>query len=290
MDQGFDSYYGVLHNLDRFETVFFEQQGGMPVLRGNEVDRRPAVPAEMTSLYTQEAVKFIEENATHQFFLYLAHAMPHIPFDASDAYKGKSSRGLYGDCVEELDASTGTILDRLRSLGLAEKTLVIFTSDNGPERNTPGTAAPLTGTKHTVYEGGLRVPYIVWWPGKVPAGQVNDEFISALDMLPSLAKVAGSELPADFELDGFDISDVMLGVDGAKSGRQTLYSLYGLNNKRQESMRVGSWKLHLTSPPLLFDLSSDPAEQQNMADKNPEVVQRLQSQLLNLRRRTQVSE
>jgi arylsulfatase A-like enzyme len=285
MDQGFDDYFGVLHNLDRFETVFFEQQGGMPLLRGDTVERRPAVPAEMTSLYTQEAIKFIEQNATHRFFIYLAHAMPHIPFDASDRFKGKSSRGLYGDCIEELDASMGDILDTLHSHELARKTLVIFTSDNGPERNTPGTAAPLSGTKHTVYEGGLRVPFIVWWPGKVPSEQVNSEFVTALDILPTLAKIAESHLPDDLDLDGFDVSEVLLGVKDAKSPRQSLYSLYGV-----ESLRERTWKLHLTSPPSLFDLSSDPSEQLNKADENPVVLQRLQSQLIEHRRRALVGD
>jgi len=275
MDQGFDSYYGVLHNLDHFETELFEKEGGMPVLRGDTVERRPAVPAEMTGLYTAEALKFIEANREQRFFLYLAHAMPHLPFDASPRFKGKSGRGLYGDVVEELDWSTGEILAKLRSLNLAEKTLVIFTSDNGPERRTPGTAAPLTGTKHTVNEGGLRVPCIAWWPGHVPASRVSDEFISALDILPTLARLAGAPLPRDPRLDGHDISPVLLGEPGTHSPRTTLYSLYGLKNSRQESMREGSWKLHLTTPPLLYQLGEDPAETTDVAAAHPEIIRRL---------------
>ena len=275
MDQGFDSYYGVLHNLDKFETVVFEKEGGMPVLRGDVVEKRPAVPAEMTELYTTEALKFIEAHREKPFFLYLAHAMPHIPFDASPRFKGKSARGLYGDAIEELDDSTGRILEALRAAGLDEKTLVIFTSDNGPERRTPGTAAPLTGTKHTVYEGGLRVPFLARWPGHVPAGRVCSEFISSLDMLPTLAHLAGAALPSDLVLDGFDITPVLLGQKEAHSPRMTLYSLYGLNKNRLESMRSGQWKLHLLNPPALYDLRTDLPESTNVSDQHPDVVAHL---------------
>ena len=199
--------------------------------------------------------------------------MPHLPFDASPKFKGKSQRGLYGDVVEELDDSTGQILDKLRALGLAESTLVIFTSDNGPERNTPGSAGPLRGTKHTVYEGGLRVPCIAWWPGHVPAGRVCDEFVSTLDLLPAFARLAGKEPPAN--LDGFDISPVLLGEKDARSPRTTLYSLYGYGKNRFESMREGSWKLHLGTPPRLYDLRSDLAETTDVAAQHPEIVERL---------------
>lgn len=275
LDQGFDTYYGVLHNLDHHETVMFEKAGGMPVLRGDAVEKRPAVPAEMTALYTTEALNFIEANQAKPFFLYLAHAMPHIPFDASAKFKGQSARGLYGDAVEELDDSTGQILEKLQSLGLGEKTLVIFTSDNGPERKTPGTAAPLRGTKHTVLEGGLRVPFIAWWPNHVSADRVCDEFIATLDILPTIARLAGAELPTSLKVDGFDISGVLLGGTDAHSPRTTLYSLYGLNKNRQESMREGRWKLHLAEPPQLYDLTSDASEATDVAAQHPEVVQKL---------------
>lgn len=272
LDQGFDSYFGVLHNLDKFETVAFESQGGMPVLRGDEVVERPAVPARMTALYAQEALRFIDEHRRQPFFLYLAHAMPHIPFDASPQFKGKSARGLYGDAVEELDWSTGQIVDRLRSLHLAEKTLVLFTSDNGPERNTPGSAGALRGTKHTVYEGGVRVPLIAWWPGTVPAGRVCGEFLTALDVLPTVARLAGAQPPSD--LGGFDFTAVLLGEKDARSARNSLYVLYGLNERRLESVRAGRWKLHLRTTEL-YDLQVDPGEKTNMAAQHPDVVERL---------------
>lgn len=284
MDQGFDSYYGVLHNLDHWETVVFEKEGGMPVLRGDEVEKRPAVPAEMTGLYTAEALKFIDANREHPFFLYLGHAMPHLPFDASPKFKGKSQRGLYGDVVEELDDSTGQILDKLRALGLAEKTLVLFTSDNGPERKTPGTAAPLRGTKHTVLEGGLRVPCVAWWPGRVPAGRVCGEFVSTLDVLPTFAALVGTE--CRHAVDGYDVSAVLLGQDGARSPRTTLYSLYAINQNRLESFRDGRWKLHLTTPPQLFDLGQNLAEAPDVAAQHADVVQRLSAVASRLREDT----
>ncbi len=286
MDQGFDSYFGVLHNLDHFETVHFEKEGGMPVLRGDVVEKRPAVPAEMTGLYTTEALKFIEANRGRPFFLYLGHAMPHIPFDASSKFKGKSARGLYGDSVEELDDSTGQILDKLRTLGIAEQTLVIFTSDNGPERNTPGTAAPLSGTKHTVFEGGLRVPCIAWWPGRVPAGRVSGEFLTTLEILPTLARLAGQELPPSHKLDGFNVTPVLLGEPGARSPRTTLYSAYGSGQNRRQSMREGHSKLHLGAVTQLFDLGSDLAEQRDLAGQDSESVARLRGLAADIRRET----
>ncbi|WP_395744193.1 sulfatase [Prosthecobacter sp.] len=284
MDQGFDSYYGVLHNLDKFETIVFEKEGGMPVLRGDAVEKRPAVPAEMTGLYTAEALKFIEQHHTQPFFLYLGHSMPHLPFDASPKFKGKSQRGLYGDVVEELDDSTGQIIEKLRTLNLAEKTLVIFTSDNGPERITPGTAAPLSGGKHTVFEGGLRVPCLMWWPGKVPANRVCSEFVSTLDLMPTFAHLIGTPPPA--QLDGFDQSSLLLGQAGATSPRTTLYSLYGLKDRRQESMRSGHWKLHLGPTPKLFDLQTDLSEASDVSTLHPDIVQQLTQSAQDIRNST----
>lgn len=278
MDQGFGSYFGVLHNLDRFETAHFESEGGMPVLRGDEVIHRPAVPAEMTGLYTRECLHWIERNRSSSFFLYVGHAMPHLPFDASASFKGKSRRGLYGDCIEELDWSVGEILAALRKLSLADKTLVIFTSDNGPERNTPGTAKPLSGTKHTVFEGGLRVPCLAWWPGTVPSDRVCDAFVSTLDVLPTLASLCGAQLP-ELRLDGFDMTPTLLGTSDAPAARQSLYSLYRSARPevpRKESIRGRRWKLHLDTPRKLYDLQNDLAETTDVAKQHPEIVQRLE--------------
>lgn len=285
-DQGFDSYYGVLHNLDIYETVYFDAVGGMPIHRNEDVVSRPAVPAEITGLYTAEALTFIEQHQDEPFFLYLGHAMPHIPFDASPRFKGKSDRGLYGDCIEELDDSTGQILAKLRELDLAANTLVIFTSDNGPERRTPGTAAPLQGTKHTVFEGGLRVPFLAWWPGQVPAGQVSSEFVSALDLLPTFAALTdATDLPT--ELDGVDRSAVLLGNTPMATTRPALYSRYGRGKNAKESMRQGPWKLHLYAAPQLYHLTTDLGEATNVADQHADVVTQLSAQAVALRQATQ---
>jgi arylsulfatase len=275
-DQGFDTYFGVLHNLDHYETVFFEAAGGMPVLRGDTVVERPADPSRMTSLYTEEALRFIDHHRQEPFFLLISHQMPHLPFDASPAFKGRSRRGLYGDVVEELDDSTGRILDRLRTYQLQKDTLVLFTSDNGPERNTPGSAGPLRGTKHTVFEGGLRVPCLAWWPGTIPANRRCDDFLTALDVLPTLAGICGAELPESLVLDGLDITRILCGDRGADPGNvRTLYSVYGLHANRLESLRSGSWKLHFTQPPQLYDLTADLGEKHDRASEQPEIVARL---------------
>jgi len=280
LDQGFDDYFGVLHNLDHYETVFFEAEGGMPVLRGDTVVQRPADPSRMTSLYTDEALRFIDQRRKRPFFLFISHQMPHLPFDASPAFKGRSRRGLYGDVVEELDDSTGRILDRLRTHDLQKNTLVLFTSDNGPERNTPGSAGPLRGTKHTVFEGGLRVPCLAWWPDTIPADRRCEEFLTALDVLPTLARICGAELPDSLVLDGLDATQLLCGEKGADScDERTLRAVYGLNTNRLESFRSGSWKLHLTQPPQLYDLANDIGEQENLATAMPDRVHKMQEQL-----------
>ena len=279
-DQGFDTYFGVLHNLDHYETRFLEAEGGMPVLRGDTVIERPAKPSRITSLYTEEALRFIDQHRNGPFFLFISHQMPHIPFDASPAFKGRSRRGLYGDAVEELDDSTGQILDRLRTHELQQNTLVLFTSDNGPERNTPGSAGPLRGTKHTVFEGGLRVPCLAWWPDTIPAGSLCEKFLTALDVLPTLAGICGAELPDSLALDGLDVTQLLRGEKGADSyDERTLRAVYGLNKNRLESFRSGSWKLHLTQPPQLYDLANDIGEQENLAAAMPDRVHKMQEQL-----------
>jgi arylsulfatase A len=287
LEQGFDSYYGVLHNLDKPETVFFEAAGGMPILRGDAVEKRPAVPAEMTGLYTAEALKFITTHRARPFFLYLSHAMPHLPYDASAQFKGKSARGLYGDVVEELDDSVGQVLDTIRTLGIADQTLVLFTSDNGPERNTGGSAAPLSGGKHTVYEGGLRVPCIAWWPGHVSAARTCDAFLSTLDLMPTFAHLIHAAPPAS--LDGFDQTAVLLDQPGAASPRSSLYSLYGYKDRRLESMREGRWKLHFMPKPALYDLQSDLTETQDISAQHTDCVEQLTRAAQSIRKETGIT-
>ena len=276
IEQGFDEYFGVLHNLDHHETSHFEAFGGMPIYRDRSVVARPADPAKMTSLYTDEAVKFIQQHASEKFFLYIGHAMPHLPLAASPAYLGRSKRSLYGDVVEELDASTGKIIEALQGSGIAEKTLVFFTSDNGPERKTDGSSAPLRGTKHTVYEGGVRVPFIALWPQHVLPNRVTDLFAANLDLFPTIANLIGAKTQASgITHDGYDFSSTLLTDAITPLPRQSLYVQYGYNKNRLEAIRVGSWKLHLKEPVELYNLATDLGEQTNVATMFPERVLQL---------------
>ncbi len=274
MQQGFDEYFGTPHNLDKLETMHFENEGGMPIYRNEKVIERPADPAKMTDLYTQEALRFIQANYEQPFFLYLSHAMPHLPLGASPRFLGKSKRNLYGDVIEELDDSMGQLLATIRNLGIADRTLVLFTSDNGPERKTDGSAGKLRGTKHTVYEGGIRVPFIAWWPTVVPSGRENLDFISGLDLLPTMAALIDAELP-ETELDGFNMLPVLLGQPDVRSPRSSLYAKYGYRDKRLESIRLAEWKLHLKEPIELYNLDADLSESQNIADAYPGKVAEL---------------
>ncbi|MEO7318803.1 MAG: sulfatase-like hydrolase/transferase [Chthoniobacteraceae bacterium] len=223
MDQGFDSYYGVLHNLDKFETVMFGKEGGMPFLRGDAVVARPAEPAQMTALYTAEALQFIERHRDQPFFLYLAHAMPHLPLDASPKFKANRRAACMQMWWKSWMTARGRLSTNSAVSGWRKSRSSFSPSDNGPERSTPGTAAPLRGTKHTVFEGGLRVPFLAWWPGKVPAGRVSSDFMTALDLLPTLARLAGTSLPNDRPSDGLDASAQFLGETGAHHLRERLY-------------------------------------------------------------------
>ncbi|MHC4403528.1 MAG: sulfatase family protein [Planctomycetota bacterium] len=301
--QGFDSYFGVPYSNDMTidpamkladdvrlrenmtaERIRSEKptRNWVPLLRGEEVVEYPADQATLTKRYTEEATGFIQRNKDRPFFLYLPHTMPHIPLFASDAFRGKSKRGLYGDVIEEIDASVGEIMTTIRQLDLSERTLVIFTSDNGPWLSmgtAGGSALPLRDGKFTVYEGGMRVPFIAWWPGTVPAGATCRELAASIDVLPTLARLAGAQVPDDRAIDGKDISPLLKGESGAKSPHAAYYF-------RGKAVRSGHWKLHPAGrvkrgneteeiPAQLYDLKSDVAESKNLAAEHPEVVDRL---------------
>ncbi len=285
-DQGFDEYYGVPHNLDRLETVVFEKEGGMPIYRNGEIVARPADPKRMTELYTREAIRFIESHASRPFFLYLGHAMPHLPLGASENFQGRSARGLYGDVIEELDDSMGRLLNRLDELRLSETTLVMFTSDNGPERKSGGSAGKLRGTKHTVYEGGLRVPLIAWQPKTVPS-RVSSDFIAGMDLLPTIASLLGVAPPTG--LDGYDMSAILLGKPNARSPRTGLYAKYGYAERTSESFRQLNWKLILGPTPELYNLDDDLAESNNLAESNQEKVAELTRLAIEIRQNTKAA-
>jgi arylsulfatase A-like enzyme len=227
----------------------------------------------MTELYTAEAVKFIEQNKSRRFFLYLAHTMPHLPLGISDRFRGKSNAGLYGDVIECLDWSVGTILETLRKNELRQKTLVIFTSDNGPEKNTDGSSGPLRGRKHTTYEGGLRVPLIAWGPGLIPTGKTCAELTCAMDLYPTFAQLAGAGRATNHVIDGCDILPLLRGQVGAVSPHKTFF-YYG-DGGQLEAVRSGRWKLFLKAQPELYDLAEDLGESKNLAAQNSNEVAQL---------------
>ena len=299
--QGFDSYFGLPYSIDMWP--FHPQQPhaypDLPLMRDEQVVQLNADPRLLTSRYTEEAVTFIEEHREKPFFLYLAYSLPHVPLFASRDFQDQTSRGLYGDVISEIDWSVGRIADTLRSSGIAERTLVIFSSDNGPWLSYGthgGSAGPLREGKGTTFEGGMREPCIMWWPDHIPAGTVCREVAATIDLLPTIAKLAGVQPPQDRVIDGRDIWPLMSGEKGAQSPHEA-YFFYG--GGELQAVRSGRWKLHFPHryrsydrsrtpsdgrpvayvfPEIglsLFDLHSDIGETTNVADQHPQVVSRL---------------
>lgn len=275
---GFDYYYGLPYSNDMGK----EEQGHPPVplMRNERIIEQPVDQETLTQRYTEQACGFIRRHAKESFFLYVPHTMPHIPLFASERFRGKSEGGLYGDVVEEIDWSTGEILNTLRKEGLAENTLVIFTSDNGPWLQVlpdAGSSGGLRDGKFTLYEGGVRMPCVAWWPGTIEAGQVIGKPASTLDLLPTFARLAGAEAPDDRVLDGADMAPLLLGT-GEREG-DILFAHQG-----RLAIRSGKWKLILPANPKegtpeLFDLEADTHEQENLAAEHPDVLRRLESRL-----------
>ncbi len=294
--QGFDYWYGLPFSHDMQMTVprdngyqtraYYDpkpEDWDVPLMKNTEVIERPVDHRTLTSRYTEEAVKFINDNRGRPFFLYLAHNLPHIPLARSAAFVGHSSAGIYGDVVEELDASTGRILDTLRAAGLEQRTLVVFTSDNGPWLPFgahAGSAGPLREGKGTTWEGGVRTPAIFWWPGTVRPGVVTD-IGSAMDLFTTAGALAGAELPRDRPIDGVDLSAPLKG-----SGRSPRQSIFYYWNDELRAVRKGPHKVHFVTsgayaigggrlvhdPPLLFDLNDDPGEKRDVAPAHPDIV------------------
>ena len=282
--QGFDSYFGIPYSNDMEPVV---------LLRDEEVVENPVDQATLTERYTEEAVRFIGENAAGPFFLYLAHTMPHIPLHVSQRFRGKSAGGLYGDVVECIDWSVGQVLEALAEQGIDDRTLVVFTSDNGPwlvQGENGGSATPLRAGKGTTYEGGMRVPCIMRWPGRIPAGAVCGELATTMDLLPTFAKLAGGEAPQDRIIDGKDIRALILGEPGAKSAYEALYYYQG---PTLNAVRSGPWKLKLETTlrdedkyrwpgrtdvkfrKALYNLHTDPGEQKSVYKDHRNVVEQL---------------
>jgi arylsulfatase A-like enzyme len=233
---------------------------------------RAADQIELTRRYTERAVEFIRERRDRPFFLYLAHSAVHFPLYPRDEFMGRSGRGLLGDWVQEVDWSVGQVLDALRALKLDEKTLVIFTSDNGGPVNQGATNTPLRGSKGSTLEGGMRVVTLAWWPGRIPAGTSTRAITAMMDFLPTFARMAGGQAPTDRKIDGVDIWPVLAG-DPAQPPRDGLLYFRGLT---LEAVRSGPWKLHLASGEL-YDVVTDLGEANNVAAQNADVVRRLRA-------------
>lgn len=273
MRHGFDEYFGIPYSNDMKPS---------PLMDGERVVEEPAKQDTLTIRYTERALRFIRANRGRPFFLYFPHTFPHVPLFASEAYKGKSLRGLYGDVVEELDWSVGQILDCLRQEALAENTLVVFTSDNGPwltQKLNGGSAGLLRGGKGSTWEGGMREPCVAWRPGTIAAGSVRADVTSTMDLFPTCLALAGVDLPADRAFDGESLIPVLTGT-GSKQGDTMLF----YRGTRLMACRKGPWKAHLITqdgyggkpeehdPPALYHLNRDPSEQHDVAQDHPEVV------------------
>jgi arylsulfatase A-like enzyme len=297
MQHGFDSYFGIPYSndMDRVSTLpareaIMEAKAeyfDVPLMRDEKVVERPADQNTITKRYTEEAVKFISENKKSPFFLYLAHSLPHVPLFASKEFRGRSERGFYGDVIEEIDWSVGEILRTLKKEKLDKKTIVIFTSDNGPwalYNEHSGSAGLLYGAKGTGYEGGQRVPAIFWGPGRIKPGVISS-MGSTLDLLPTICQLAGVPVPSDRRYDGYSLTSTLR--EGADSPRNEMFYYHGT---RVFAARKGAYKLYFyeNNPDgypekmrkldtlRLFNLQHDPSEKYNIAGQNPDVIKDIQ--------------
>ena len=281
-ERGFDEFYGLLHSNDQ----------GRPAVRrdGEIVEPHPIDQASLTRRYTDEAVRFLEESAGRPFFLYLPHTFPHVPLHATAERRGSSAGGLYGDVVEELDASVGRVLEALERLGLADDTLVVATSDNGPWFQ--GSGGGVRGRKMDVFEGGTRVPLIVRWPERVPAGQVVATPATGLDLFPTVLEAAGLPAPGDRVLDGTSMLPLLTGEPPAEEREVWFFQIGVLR-----AVRAGRFKYHdrhrvfygnpmdwpvapfIDRGPWLFDLDLDASESYDVSERHAEVARQLGERL-----------
>lgn len=291
--QGFDHYFGIPYSNDMQRTSAASGHKVVPLVRDDRVAEllTDEQQSRIVERYTEEAVGFIRANRQKPFFLYLPHTAVHTPIWPGEAFRGRSANGRFGDWVEEVDGSVGRVLDALRELKLDQNTLVVFTSDNGPwliKGSDGGSALPLRGGKGSTWEGGVRVPTIAWWPGKITPGSVCDAVAGTIDLLPTAVAVAGGTVPADPVIDGRDISPLLFG-ENTTSPRDAHYYFSGYN---VQAVRQGPWKLAIAPQPesmgkgasadaaqnpRLYNLDEEIGEQTNLADQHPDIVARLKS-------------
>lgn len=312
LQHGFDEYYGIPYSNDMWPhhpgvahlpmEERLKRWPHLPLFEGNEIinpEVDDKIQEQLTTDITERSVQFIEQNKDKPFFLYVPHPMVHVPLFVSEKFKGKSGAGLFGDVVMEVDWSVGQILDTLRKHQLDESTLVLFTSDNGPwlsYGDHAGSADPLREGKGTMFDGGCRVPTLMWWPGKIPAGSTCKTPAMTIDILPTVAQLIGAELP-NHKIDGKDIWPLIAGEVGAPSPHEAYYFYCG---DQLQAIRQGQWKLVFPHPYrtlagrlggtggiptnytqaktefALFDLTADIVETTDVKESNPDVVERLQ--------------
>ena len=296
LDQGFDQSLGLPYSNDMDGRADLPKgaSGGatppedgwnVPLIRDGKVIEPQADQTTLTKRYTAEAVRFIAEKKSAPFFLYFAHTFPHVPLFASREFKGRSRAGIYGDAVEELDWSVGRVLEALRREGLAERTLVFFTSDNGPwltMGDRGGSAGLLRDGKGSTWEGGMRVPGIAWWPNHVKPG-VTSAPASTMDLFNTALALAGVALAKDVAIDGRDLTSLLL--QGTPPAETPFFYYRG---ETLAACRIGPWKAHFLTqagygddeperhdPPLLFHLGQDPSEKRDVAAAHPDVIARI---------------
>ena len=294
---GFDHYFGLPYSNDMLRPKADTGERVVPLMRDNRVEKliNDADQDQLVATYTDEALKFIQANKEHHFFLYLPHNAVHFPIHPGPKFQGHSGNGRYYDWVEECDWSVGRVLNTLRELHIETNTLVIFTSDNGPwlvKGSDAGSAGPLRGGKGSTWEGGLRESTLAWWPGHVPAGRVTDAVAGEIDLLPTFVSLAGGTVPTDKPIDGSDISNLLLGQSDASARAAQFYFL----GYKLQAVRAGSWKLALApqgfsmgftedamhkgepKPGLrLYNLQTDIGETTDVSAAHPDIVKKLKS-------------
>ena len=293
---GFDYYFGIPYSNDmdrvtnkgywEFADSIPFQYYNVPLMRNAEIIERPADQRTITKRYTEETIDFIKSNKEDPFFIYLAHNLPHIPLFASTDFYGKSERGLYGDVLAEIDQGVGQILETLKTEGLAENTIVVFTSDNGPWlsfKTHGGSAGLLRAGKGSTWEGGMREPAIFWAPGRIKPAVISD-LGTTMDLFTTFSLLAGVEVPDDREIDGVDISQTLF--KEAKSPREGVLYYRGTS---LYAARLGDYKAHYIiegsygmfekkqelEVPQLYNLSEDPSEKYDIAEGNEDILKRI---------------
>ncbi len=305
---GFDEYFGLPYSNDMWPLHPEAKPGTyppLPLIEGDQVIKLGLThedQEQLTTQYTERAVKFIERNHDRPFFFYLAHSMPHVPLHVSDKFRGKSKQGLYGDVIMEIDWSVGEVMKALKKFNVEDNTWIIFTCDNGPwlsYGNHAGSAGPLREGKGSCWEGGTREPCIMRWPGKIPRGKTSDAMFMTIDLLPTIAQLVDAKLP-NHQIDGLDVWPIISGRKGAKNPHEAYFSYYENNQLQAVTSGDGQWKLQLPhayrtlggrpggtngipakyeqrklEAPELYNLKRDIGESRDVAAANPKIVQRL---------------